>query len=166
LHLVFILHNFILIKEIQFTYNGNEYTVQVAPNTYYPTMESMFTIYLGVYNKTAKGTYPSQPKTAKKVVRNSNYDSVANLNDIALILLNEEATLNQYVQIACLPNQAISFYPNDTNIASWIVGWGDLFGNRTYPDLLQNAKITLFDSSGCNRVFPSVTKVNAFFLLN
>jgi hypothetical protein len=119
----------------------------------------MFTIYVGIYNKSDKLSFPTQVFSAKKVVRSSNYDTNTNLNDIALIVLNKEATLNQYVQIACLPDPTVKVYPSQNNIFSWIVGWGDLFGNKTYPDLLQNAKITVYDPSQCSRVFSSIDKV-------
>ncbi len=151
---------------MQFSYDGYEYTVDVAPNSYYPSLESMFTVYVGVSNKSDRNAYPSQVFSARKVTRHGYYDSNSNLNDIALVVLNKEASLNQDVQIACLPNPMVSIYPNQSNIFSWIVGWGDLYGNKTYPDLLQNAKITVYNSSQCSRVFPTITKVmhsNLFF---
>ena len=45
---------------VSFTYLGVIYTVQVNTNSYYPTIESMLAVYLGVQNKSSiqnDGTY-------------------------------------------------------------------------------------------------------------
>jgi Trypsin len=34
-------------KSFDYTYKGKTYTIPIAPNSYYPTWESMFTMYLG-----------------------------------------------------------------------------------------------------------------------
>ena len=141
---------------MSFFYDGYDYTVSVAPNSYYPTLESMFTIYLGVQNKSRKTDYPAKAFQASKVVQNANYDANTNINDIAIILLSNEVQLNQFINIACLPQAG--YFPNNTNIDSFIVGWGDLYGNKTYPVMLQNAKIEVYNSSMCVLVFPTVSK--------
>ena len=45
---------------VSFTYAGVSYTGQVYTNSYYPTIASMFTVYLGLQDKTSidsSGTY-------------------------------------------------------------------------------------------------------------
>ena len=44
------------------------------------------------------------------------------LNDIAILKLSTLATLNQYVQPACLPVTQSSTYPT-ANQSSYAVGW-------------------------------------------
>lgn len=130
----------------------------MKPNSYYPTYESMMTVYLGVYDKTQLDVSPAQKFSARKLVRHSDYNPNTNLNDIALVLLSSQATLSKYTQIACLPDYKIANYPTQTNIPGYIVGWGDLYGNRTYSNILQNAQVTVYNSSACGAVFPSVKK--------
>ena len=45
------------------------------------------------------------------------------LNDIALLILDRDVTLNENIQIACIPNASSNTYPG-TNVDGWIVGWG------------------------------------------
>ena len=45
------------------------------------------------------------------------------LNDIALLILDQAVTLNEKIQIACLPQSTSSTYPGD-NLDAWAVGWG------------------------------------------
>jgi hypothetical protein len=54
--------------------NVNFYTVNVVPNSYYPTVESMFDIYAGVNDISFLNTgtipgYPSVKISVKKVIR-------------------------------------------------------------------------------------------------
>jgi hypothetical protein len=45
------------------------------------------------------------------------------LNDIALLILDRDVTLNEKIQIACLPQSPSNTYPGN-NMDAWIVGWG------------------------------------------
>ena len=38
-------------KKVDFTYNGVDYNGNVFTNSFYPSTESQFTVYLGVHNK-------------------------------------------------------------------------------------------------------------------
>ena len=40
-----------IYKEVDFTYNGVENTTSVEPNSYYPTENSMFKVFLGLQNR-------------------------------------------------------------------------------------------------------------------
>jgi hypothetical protein len=51
------------------------------------------------------------------------YDEMSILNDIALLILDRDVTLNENIQIACIPNASSNTYPG-TNVDGWIVGWG------------------------------------------
>ena len=44
--------------------------------------------------------------------KNENYDGTTNLNDIALLILTTEIELNNYTQIACLPQKSAT-YPGE-----------------------------------------------------
>ena len=65
---------------IRFTFEGVSYTFAVTPNSYYPTYGSMFSVYLGLHDKTSienSGTY-SAPTikvdvAEQRIVRNKNF---------------------------------------------------------------------------------------------
>lgn len=80
------------------------------------------------------------------------------MNDIALIELDSEVTLNNYVQLGCVPDSSISNYPSSTGMDVWAAGWGSLTSGRTGPDNLYNVKMTLYSSSSCSAVSTSLTK--------
>ena len=39
-----------IIRDFVYQFNDNLYTIPVEPNKYYPTVESMFKVYVGVFN--------------------------------------------------------------------------------------------------------------------
>ena len=42
-----------IVKQIQIPFGNNVFVANVTPNEYYPTMESMYTVYLGIQNYTS-----------------------------------------------------------------------------------------------------------------
>jgi len=58
--------------------------------------------------------------------KHPNYNNVTEENDIAILKLSRSVELNQYIQIACLPEEQSSTYPVPEQPA-WIVGWGNKF---------------------------------------
>ena len=118
--------------------------------------------------------------SVKKIVLNENFNQLNLLNDIALLILNDTVEINQHIQMTCLPDYFTTYFPKDYGIDSYIAGWGDLIGNsnfisnlycknkpkhkkfnlfkETFPNILQNVKITLYDLESCNYLFPTVEK--------
>lgn len=73
--------------------------------------------------------------------------------------MDKEQTLGSTIQIACLPNYAVSYYPTGSNIQSWVIGWG--YTNQaslTLASALQNVEILIYDSNVCSGLEPSVPK--------
>jgi hypothetical protein len=46
-------------KTVQFTYSGDDYETDVEPNSYFPTVASMYTVYLGYHDLTQIGSSSS-----------------------------------------------------------------------------------------------------------
>jgi secreted trypsin-like serine protease len=90
--------------------------------------------------------------------KHQNYNPNNLLNDIAILKLSEEVTLNERIQIACLPQQKSQNYPSQTNIDSWVVGFGTTSSGGSLSNDLKNVKITLYPSTQCSQVYPSVMK--------
>ena len=140
-------------SSVIYNYNGHDYEGTVKPNSFYPTMESMFTIYLGLQDKTTiiNNVVPPPAVVAKasKVVRvccfyhyfyseiffaytfhfkpqkHAFFNEKTYINDIALIYLTNDVTLSNSIQLACLPSNKSSTYPG-TNKFAYAAGWGTL----------------------------------------
>ncbi len=54
-------------------------------------------------------------------IKHPNFDQTNELNDILIIKLTSMVTLNEYIQITCLPNSSI--YP-PINTVAYAAGWG------------------------------------------
>ena len=70
------------------------------------------------------------------------------MNDIALIELQSKAILNEYVQLACLPNLNKTDVENSTSVTA--VGWGRTSSAGSLSDVLRKVNITVYNSSACN----------------
>lgn len=81
------------------------------------------------------------------------------MNDIALFQLKTAATLNDYVQIACLPDPTYGVYPTNYNVTAWASGWGTLSSGGSSPNTLYNVRLYIYDPSLCSNVYPSYQKV-------
>ena len=66
-----------------------------------------------------------------------------------MIKLPTKATLNRYVQIACLPTETINLVSNDQAIA---VGWGTTSSGGSTSDVLLQVNLTIYSSDKCSKV--------------
>lgn len=58
---------------------------------------------------------------------------------------------------ACVPEANSKNYP-DTEGLAWIMGWGVTTEDGELPNSLQNARISLYNSTMCDEVLPEDTK--------
>ena len=77
------------------------------------------------------------------IKKHEDFNETTRQNDIAIIILNKEATLNDVNKIACLPNRLT--YPNVDNQVN-AFNWNDLFRNSANTDV----RLSLLNSSDCN----------------
>lgn len=118
----------------------------------------MYSIFLGVQDITNLTDGHAQVYSVSRVQAHESYDTFNVLNDIAIIKLAEKVSFSHQVQTACLPDRRASGFPTAVNTDVYVNGWGDVFGNETYPAILQNVKLTLYDSSACSRVLAQLSK--------
>ena len=162
--ILFTLAGHCFLNKIQFTYNGQEYSVPVKPTAFYKTIESMYTVYAGLHYETdaldiSKIKNSSiKAVSAVKLVRHENYNEITKQNDIAIIKLAKPIILTREIQVACLPTKSFkSYFPNDRSC--WTIGWGKLVENGKDTDELYNVKLNMYNSSMCQNVAYSVPKV-------
>ncbi|RNA39153.1 transmembrane protease serine 9-like [Brachionus plicatilis] len=149
-----------LIEHVNFTANGISFYHKVTENNYYPTFESMYTVYLGIIDVNEvffpNIVYPARKVSVMSFIRHPLYDSSVLMNDIAVIKLRSSVSLDEYVQLACLPQN--SNYAEGTDV--WTAGW-DLL-NRNNSVLLslkmQNTRFSLFDMNQCQNVSDGLFK--------
>jgi secreted trypsin-like serine protease len=144
-----------IYTSISFTYGITNYKLQVKPNSFYPTIASMYKVYLGLQDASSISSRqlksPAVQMNVANVIVHESYSSTTLYNDIALLKLSSSAPLNIYIQPACLPSQSTS-YPS-TSYSSWAVGWGAVSStSTTASSTLRNVKLTLYDG----RIYCSV----------
>ncbi|RNA17936.1 suppressor of tumorigenicity 14 -like protein [Brachionus plicatilis] len=142
---------------LKVTYNNKEYYSKAKINSKFPSLESMYLIFLGINDISALTS--SQAYSIKKIYNHEEYSGSTLLNDIAVIKLDDEVVLNSNIQLACVPDFSKKYYPTGVNIKSWVIGWG--FTNqsaKTLPNLLQNLNVYIYDPSVCSDVGSEVEK--------
>ena len=137
----------------------------------------MYFVYLGLHDKTSLVTsstysFPTVKMTPQSLYvvifklllftfiftgrfpifnKHESYDDKTLRNDIALFYLSTDVTLNNYIQIACLPTSTSTStsYPG-VNLDVYAVGWGKLSSSdTTTPNLLNNVKLSTYTASQC-----------------
>lgn len=135
--------------------------ISVVPNKYNPTYESMYTVHLGLHNKT--DMFNSVSMSVKSFQIHPKFDQVNIRNDIGIIKLSDKVVLNDRVQIACLPHETDYSYPlsqiKSQYKNAYILGWGlNSTEKKTSPDILQEALISVYNSSKCSSVATRIPK--------
>eukprot|EP00091_Calanus_sinicus_P000768 TRINITY_DN10706_c0_g1_i1.p1 TRINITY_DN10706_c0_g1~~TRINITY_DN10706_c0_g1_i1.p1 ORF type:complete len:142 (-),score=19.56 TRINITY_DN10706_c0_g1_i1:209-634(-) len=88
-------------------------------------------------------------------------------NDIALIRMKNEAQLNRFVQLSCLPLPEYKlqhFFYNPEKQSATVVGWGQSSNKRMTPEdliyrglstkTLQKGRVTIHPMSECRMAYP------------
>lgn len=74
------------------------------------------------------------------------------LNDIAILKLAEEVDLNEFAQIACLPDEE-TFPPEILNQTAIAVGWGLLNEFDDFlPIKMHNVRLNIYNETMCENV--------------
>lgn len=160
--------------QFEYDYKGRTYMIEIKPNEYYSTWESMFTVYIGMHNsninselnnnKFGKAIYVAKIiKVLRLLVelilfqfnifnfKHESYDETNVLNDLAILKLNDVVNANQDVQFACLPRNFSTISP-PLNSPAWVVGWGTTSIGGEASNVLRNIKIQVYNSNDCSKV--------------
>jgi secreted trypsin-like serine protease len=118
------------------------------------------TLIAGMHNRmSTTETVTRQFRTVQPIYVHPEYDTVTNMNDIAILRVSAPFTFNQYVQPVCLPG--VEPKPNDQVI---IVGWGALAFAGVVNDVLKQAYTKIVDK--CNSWWPSLDSSKQICVVN
>uniref|UniRef100_A0AAG5CQ92 CLIP domain-containing serine protease n=1 Tax=Anopheles atroparvus TaxID=41427 RepID=A0AAG5CQ92_ANOAO len=96
---------------------------------------------------------PPQNFGIEQQIVHPGYDKIYQYNDIALIRLDRDAEINNYVQPVCLPVE--DFTPTAPNAKVTVVGFGHT-GRQRQSGVKQKAKIPIFPRDECEKKWEKV----------
>lgn len=85
--------------------------------------------------------------SVEKIISHEAFDPETNNNDIALLKLSSPLTFTTTVRPVCLPNIGVDL---SAGRQAWITGWGNLWSSGQSPDILNQAKVTIYSRETCN----------------
>uniref|UniRef100_A0A3B4XEE2 ST14 transmembrane serine protease matriptase b n=1 Tax=Seriola lalandi dorsalis TaxID=1841481 RepID=A0A3B4XEE2_SERLL len=85
-------------------------------------------------------------KNIKRIIAHPDYNPLTYNNDIALMELDTEVTLNQNIWPICLPSPTYDFPAGQE---AWITGWGATREGGVTATILQKAEVRIINSTVC-----------------
>ncbi|XP_029011921.1 ST14 transmembrane serine protease matriptase b isoform X2 [Betta splendens] len=86
-------------------------------------------------------------RNIKRIIRHQDYDPVTYDHDVALMELDSDVSLNQYIWPICLPSATYDFPAGQD---AWITGWGAIREGGSAATVLQKAEVRIINSTVCN----------------
>uniref|UniRef100_A0A3B4T767 Peptidase S1 domain-containing protein n=1 Tax=Seriola dumerili TaxID=41447 RepID=A0A3B4T767_SERDU len=131
----------------------NNQWVLTAAHCFRSTSTAGLLVYLG--RETQEGTNANEvSRTVSEIIRNPNYDSRTNDNDIALLRLSSPVDFTNYIRPVCLAADGSVFRAGTT---CWVTGWGTVQSNVPLPSpqRLQEVDVPVVSNSQCNESYAS-----------
>uniref|UniRef100_A0A672HVJ3 Suppressor of tumorigenicity 14 protein homolog n=1 Tax=Salarias fasciatus TaxID=181472 RepID=A0A672HVJ3_SALFA len=85
-------------------------------------------------------------RSVKRIVAHGDYNPVTFDNDIALMELDADVSLNQNIWPICLPSSSYDFPAGQE---AWITGWGNTREGGVRASVLQKAQVRIINSTVC-----------------
>ncbi|XP_026578742.1 acrosin-like [Pseudonaja textilis] len=99
-------------------------------------------------NKLSHPGPDAEVRFPKRVVQHENYQPRQQINDIALVELDDPVKCSDYIQPACLPDSSVDV---SNMVHCYIAGWGYTREKDKAPsDILKEAKVDLIPTEKCN----------------
>ncbi|KAI4458064.1 serine protease-related [Holotrichia oblita] len=127
--------------------------------------ENVYIIRAGEWDtQTTNEILNNQERKIKSIVVHPDYYRAALYNDIALIFLESQFTLDQHIDVACLPQQEAS---TASGTSCWASGWGkDQFGAKSqYQTILKKLELPFVNRNSCQSSLRT-TRLGKYFLLH
>ncbi|KPU72696.1 uncharacterized protein Dana_GF27618 [Drosophila ananassae] len=99
-------------------------------------------------SQTTRERLPYQERTVKNIIKHPQYKSRNIANDFALVILNQPFTLDDHINVVCLPQQGAI---PATSITCYSTGWGkDVFGSQgKYSVIMKRVPLPVVDFNSC-----------------
>ncbi|CAL1605255.1 unnamed protein product [Knipowitschia caucasica] len=102
-------------------------------------------VLLGLHSQGSANEWTVQ-RRVRRIQAHSDYDPMTYDNDVALMELDNEVVLNQYVWPICLPAKTHRFTPGTQ---AWITGWGATREGGAAAVTLQKASVRVVNQTVC-----------------
>ena len=89
------------------------------------------------------------------MINNPRYSDRTKENDVALVELQSDAVINDYVRTVCLPTASSNFPPGKM---CTVTGFGLLSENGQQATKLMKANVPIVDSQACSRSYGPISK--------
>ncbi|XP_017054459.1 phenoloxidase-activating factor 2 [Drosophila ficusphila] len=115
-------------------------------------------------SQTTNERLPYQERAVKSVIRHPQYKSRNIANDFALVILSQSLTLDDHINVICLPQQEAVPAPATTCFST---GWGkDVFGSLgKYSVIMKRVPLPIVDFNSCQARLRS-TRLGTKFALD
>ncbi|CAJ1085632.1 suppressor of tumorigenicity 14 protein homolog isoform X1 [Xyrichtys novacula] len=114
-----------------------------GPNKYSQADQWEALLGLHVQSQTSEWTVR---RNIRRIIAHADYNSFTFDNDIALMELDTNVTLNQNIWPICLPSATYDFPPGQE---AWITGWGATREGGLAATILQKAEVRIINSTVC-----------------
>ncbi|KAJ0064640.1 hypothetical protein NL108_011482, partial [Boleophthalmus pectinirostris] len=109
------------------------------------TSADKFDVLLGLHAQGSANEWTVRRKV-QRIIAHPEYNYMTYNNDVALMELDKDVVLNQYVWPICLPAKTHRFSPGTE---AWITGWGATREGGTVAQILQKASVRVVNSTVC-----------------
>ncbi|XP_059189470.1 ST14 transmembrane serine protease matriptase b [Centropristis striata] len=117
-----------------------------GPNKYSHADQWEALLGLHVQSQTSEWTVR---RNVRRIIAHTDYNSFTYNNDIALMELDSNVTLNQNIWPICLPSATYDF---PAGKEAWITGWGATIEGGLRATILQKAEVRIINSTVCKRL--------------
>ncbi|XP_060890426.1 suppressor of tumorigenicity 14 protein homolog isoform X2 [Labrus mixtus] len=114
-----------------------------GPNKYSQATQWEALLGLHVQSQTSEWTVR---RNIQRIIAHPDYNFLTYDNDIALMELDSNVTLNQNIWPICLPSPTYDF---PVGLAAWITGWGATREGGLAAKILQKAEVRIINSTVC-----------------
>ncbi|XP_039656436.1 suppressor of tumorigenicity 14 protein homolog [Perca fluviatilis] len=101
--------------------------------------------FLGLHVQSQTNEWTVQ-RNVKRIIAHADYNAFTYDNDVALMELDADVPLNQYIWPICLPSASYHF---PAGREAWITGWGAIREEGVSATVLQKAEVRIVNSTVC-----------------
>ncbi|KAJ0036552.1 hypothetical protein NQD34_005229 [Periophthalmus magnuspinnatus] len=109
------------------------------------TSADQWDVLLGLHSQSSANEWTVR-RRVQRILAHPDYDPMTYNNDVALMELDKDVVLNQYVWPICLPAETHRF---SSGTEAWITGWGATREGGSTSLTLQKASVRLVNSTVC-----------------